>query len=142
MSSIPEEPQPARPWRPEDGREPVVWTWPRGDRPARRVWSAGQWRCAPVLARQEWEDGTTYYQVEVDLLGATRGMVCMYWRPQPVLRRAHGSDSEPSRGVDEERQGGMPKGAASPVVGGAAVLSPTGSRGARRESVRGSAGCQ
>ncbi|MFC9534399.1 hypothetical protein ACFT38_28220 [Streptomyces sp. NPDC056975] len=103
------EPERAAPWSAGDGPEPVVWTWPKNDRPALRVWSAGQWRYAPVLARQNWADGSVRYQVEVDLLGDTRVMVCLYQWPQPGLRTAHGSSVKPSRGVDEERQGDMPR---------------------------------
>ncbi|MFD5232812.1 hypothetical protein ACFWJ5_30675 [Streptomyces qaidamensis] len=41
MSSILDAP-PARPWRPEDGLHPEVWTRPTTDRPALRVMSAGE----------------------------------------------------------------------------------------------------
>lgn len=108
MSTIPE-PQPARPWRPENGPPPEVWTWPNGDRPALKVWSAGAWRLAPVMARQNWADGTVRYQVEVDLRGDTMVTVRTYQWPQPGLRKAYASGSEPSRGVDERRQGTMPQ---------------------------------
>lgn len=108
MSSI-EEPEPARPWRPEDGPRPQVWTWPRSDRPALRVWSAGAWRYAPVLARQDWADGAVYYQVSVDLLGDTRVGTRLYRWPQPGLRVARSSGSEPSQSVNEQWQGGLPR---------------------------------
>ncbi|MGI5143853.1 MULTISPECIES: hypothetical protein [unclassified Streptomyces] len=58
MDTIPE---PARPWRPEDGRQPVVWTWPRSDPPALWVRSGGAWRYATVMARQDWADGSVVY---------------------------------------------------------------------------------
>lgn len=108
MSTIPE-PEPSRPWRTEDGPPPKVWTWPNDDRPALRVWSAGRWRYAPVLARQDWADGTVRYQVEVDLRGTTSITSCTYVWPQEGLRVAHGSGSEPSRTTDEQRQGGLPQ---------------------------------
>ncbi|MFE7212447.1 hypothetical protein ACFU93_21130 [Streptomyces sp. NPDC057611] len=104
------EPVPARPWRPEDGPQPQVWTWPTGDRPALWVLSGGRWRYAPVLARQDWVDGSVYYQVEVDLLGDTSVTGQMYRWPQPGLRAARRSGAEPSRTVDEGRQGDMPQG--------------------------------
>lgn len=103
------EPEQARPWRTEDGPRPVVWTWPRGDRPALQVWSAGQWRNAPIAARQDWADGTVRYQVEVDLRGTTEVTVCTYQWPQPGLRVAHGSRSDPSRSADGGDVGGMPR---------------------------------
>ncbi|MGW4731818.1 hypothetical protein ACWEQC_22090 [Streptomyces shenzhenensis] len=108
MSTIPDA-QPARPWRPEDGPQPEVWTWPRTDRPALWVMSAGQWRHAPVLARQIWRGGTVRYQIEVDLYGDTTIQIVTYEWPQPGLRVARRSGSEPSRGVDETRQGRMPR---------------------------------
>ncbi|MER7497071.1 hypothetical protein ABT033_31300 [Streptomyces pharetrae] len=103
MSAIPE-PELARPWRPEDGPRPVVWTWPPGDRPALKVWSSGRWRYAPVMARQDWADGTVRYQVEVDLRGDTRMSSRTYQWPQPGLRVAHRSGSKPSK--DAGGQGG------------------------------------
>ncbi|MFI9772225.1 hypothetical protein ACIHJG_35985 [Streptomyces sp. NPDC052415] len=109
MSAIPE-PEPARPWRPEDGPSPEVWTWPRSDRPTLKVWSAGAWRYASVMARQNWSDGSVYYQVEVDLRGDTTIRTCLYRWPQPGLKAARKSTSEPSRGVDERWQGNMPQG--------------------------------
>ncbi|MFE6185535.1 hypothetical protein ACFQ6U_14020 [Streptomyces sp. NPDC056465] len=108
MSTIPEA-QPAAPWRPEDGPRPTVWVWPRGDRPALRVRSAGRWRYAKVVARQDWSDGTVRYQVEVDLDGSTNVTVLTYQWPQPGLRTAHGSASEPSRTAGETQQGGLPR---------------------------------
>ncbi|MFI5990367.1 hypothetical protein ACIBAC_00735 [Streptomyces sp. NPDC051362] len=108
MSTI-EEPTPARPWRPADGAPPTVWTWPSNDRPALEVWSAGAWRYASVAARQDWPDGTVRYQVLVDLRGDTTSTHRTYAWPQPGLRKRHGSHSEPSQGVDEGRQGEMPR---------------------------------
>lgn len=108
MSAI-EEPTPARPWRPEDGPEPVVWTWPDGDRPALEVWSNGAWRYASVTERQDWADGTVRYQVLVDLHGDTTVTHRTYLWGQPGLRRRHASGVEPSRKVDEQRQGAMPQ---------------------------------
>ncbi|MEU5748174.1 hypothetical protein ABZ804_21880 [Streptomyces sp. NPDC047726] len=108
MSTIPE-PQPASPWRADDGPSPKVWVWPRTDRPALRVWSAGRWRYAPVLARQDWADGKPRYQVQVDLAGDTNTTVVLYEWPQPGLRAAHGSRSEPSQAADEAHQGGLPR---------------------------------
>lgn len=102
--SIPE-PVPARPWRPEDGPEPTVWTWPRTDRPALGVWSAGAWRRATVRARQDWADGSVRYQVEVDLRGDTTVVVRLYRWPQPGLRVEHRSSSNPTTGVDTAHQG-------------------------------------
>ncbi|WP_409473539.1 hypothetical protein [Streptomyces sp. HC307] len=108
MSAIPE-PEPARPCRPQDGPEPEVWTWPPGDRPALKVWSAGAWRYAPVTARQDWADGTFRYQVLVDLRGDTTITHRTYVWGHPGLRKCHGSDAKPSRGPDERRQGEMPQ---------------------------------
>ncbi|MFE4580175.1 hypothetical protein [Streptomyces chartreusis] len=108
MSAIPE-PEPARPWRPEDGPPPEVWTWPAGDRPALGVWSGGHWRYAAVMARQDWADGTVRYQVSVDLRGNTTVVSRTYVWGHPGLRKCHGSGSEPSRTADEQRQGGMPQ---------------------------------
>ncbi|MGK5692019.1 hypothetical protein ACSNOJ_03745 [Streptomyces sp. URMC 128] len=70
--------------------------------------SAGGWRYAPVRARQNWPDGTICYQVEVDLLGDRRVRILTYEWPQPGLRVARRIASEPTRGVDETRQGDMP----------------------------------
>ncbi|MGA5127665.1 hypothetical protein ACPCAG_30740 [Streptomyces pseudogriseolus] len=108
MSTIPE-PEPSRPWRTEDGPPPEVWTWPLGDRPALRVWSAGAWRYASVRARQDWPDGTVRYQVEVDLRGDTTMVTRTYVWPQEGLRVAHGSGAEPSRTADGQHQGGLPR---------------------------------
>ncbi|MEU1592709.1 hypothetical protein ABZ468_07580 [Streptomyces sp. NPDC005708] len=108
MSTIPE-PEPARPWRPEDGPEPVVWTWPRSDPPALWVRSGGAWRFATVLARQDWADGSVYYQVAVDLHGGSLVSARLYRWGQPGLKVAHRSRFEPSRGVDTEHQGDMPQ---------------------------------
>lgn len=104
-----EEPQPARPWRPEDGPRPQVWTWPNNARPALAVWSAGRWRYASVRARQVWGDGSVYYQVLVDLHGDTRVTTRLYRWPQPGLRVAHRSPVKPSQGPDERWQGGLPR---------------------------------
>jgi hypothetical protein len=74
----------------------MVWTWPPADRPALRVMSGGQWRHATVVARQDWADGSTRYQVEVDLHGDTRTQILLYQWPQPGLRAARRSHSEPT----------------------------------------------
>ncbi|KUN37688.1 hypothetical protein AQJ30_15500 [Streptomyces longwoodensis] len=107
MSSIPDA-EPARPWRPQDGPRPTVWTWPRTDRPALRVMSGGQWRHASVIARQDWADGTVRYQVEVDLRGDTATRIALYQWPQPGLAVARRSAHEPTQRVDETWQGDMP----------------------------------
>ncbi|WP_433860217.1 hypothetical protein [Streptomyces kronopolitis] len=104
------EPTEARPWRqPEDGPEPKVTTWPPGDRPALRVWSHGKWRYAPVMARQDWADGRVFYQLSVDLTGGTSVTARMYQWPQPGLRVAHGSSSEPVSGAAAVARGEMPR---------------------------------
>lgn len=103
------EPVPARPWRPQDGPPPVVWTWPRSDPPALLVWSHGHWRRATVTAKQVWADGSVRYQVSVDLRGDTRVRMRTYQWPQPGLRVAHRSRSKPTAGVDTGRQGDMPQ---------------------------------
>ncbi|MFM9629794.1 MULTISPECIES: hypothetical protein [Streptomyces] len=108
MSTI-EEPTLARPWRPEDGPPPKVWTWPKNDRPSLWVWSAGKWRHAPVVARQDWADGTVRYQVECDLRGDTTVVFRTYAWPQPGLRAGLPSGSEPSMDVVEGRAGEMPR---------------------------------
>ncbi|MFF1284313.1 hypothetical protein ACFVY4_26675 [Streptomyces sp. NPDC058299] len=102
------EAEPARPWRPEDGPRPVVWTWPRADPPALWVGAHGAWRWATVTAKQVWGDGTVYYQVTVDLRGDTTATVCLYRWPQPGLRVAHRSGCQPTTEVDAGAQGGMP----------------------------------
>ncbi|MEU4492654.1 hypothetical protein AB0F96_04130 [Streptomyces sp. NPDC023998] len=89
------EPTEASPWRPEDGPEPKVTVWPKGDRPALRVWSHGTWRYAVVEARQDWSDGRVFYRVSVDLLGDTSVTSRLYQWPQPGLRASHGSHSAP-----------------------------------------------
>jgi hypothetical protein len=104
VNAIPE-PRPARPSCPEDGPPPEVWTWPYGDRPALQVWSAGVWRRAPVLARQNWADGSVRYQVEVDLRGDAMVTVRAYRWPQSGLRKGCDSGSKPSRTADGQRQG-------------------------------------
>ncbi|MGW2496202.1 hypothetical protein ACWCV2_17090 [Streptomyces pseudogriseolus] len=119
MSTIPE-PEPSRPWRTEDGPPPEVWTWPLGDRPALRVWSAGAWRYASVRARQDWPDGTVRYQVEVDLRGDTTMVTRTYVWPQEGLRVAHGSGAEPSRTADGQHQGGIAESAAPSAAKGPA----------------------
>jgi len=103
------EPEPSRPWRPEDGPEPVVWTWPKTDRPALAVWSHGAWRWAEVTAKQVWADGSVHYQVAVDLRGDTSVTAQLYRWPQPGLRVAHRSRYQPTTAVDEHRQGSMPR---------------------------------
>lgn len=90
------EPAESRPWRPEDGAASRVWTWPAGDRPALFVWSCGKWRYAPVMARQDRADGRTVYQVAVDLDGSTSVVSRSYAWPQPGLRVARRSWSQPS----------------------------------------------
>jgi hypothetical protein len=102
------EPESARPWRPDDGLKPKVWTWPRTDRPALWVRSHGAERYAPVLALQEWADGAVCYQVEIDPHGDRRVGMRLYRWPQPGLRMACMSRSRPARGVDESWQGAMP----------------------------------
>jgi hypothetical protein len=125
MSPI-EEPQPARPWRPEDGPRPQVWTWPAGARPALAIWSAGRWRYAPVRARQDWADGTVRYQVEVDLNGTSSVRTLTYQWPHEGLRCARRSGSKPSRTVREAKQGDMPQPPRRRLTGG--------DRGARRRT--------
>ncbi|MFK0026053.1 hypothetical protein [Streptomyces sp. NPDC090798] len=71
--------------------------------------SAGRWRHAPVLARQDWPDGTVRYQVEVDLLGDTTVRVLTCQWPQPGLQVARRSSSQPTRAADETRQGSLPR---------------------------------
>ncbi|MEY9988526.1 hypothetical protein ABIE67_000558 [Streptomyces sp. V4I8] len=95
---------PSLPWRPEDGPPPEAWTWPYGDRPALEVWSAGKWRCAPVMTRQNCADGSVRYQVEADLHGTTSVTSHTYRWPQPGLRKCHASGSTPSGTADEWRQ--------------------------------------
>lgn len=99
---------PARPWRPEDGPKPVAWMWPRLDPPAVWVRSGGRLRRATVMAKQVWADGSTYYQVAVDLHGDTTVRTLLYRWPQPGLRMAHRSPYEPTTGIDTEHQGDMP----------------------------------
>jgi hypothetical protein len=107
MSTVPE-PEVACPWRPEDGHRPKVWTWPRTDRPALWVRSHGAERYAPIIAKQEWADGTVHYQVEIDPHGDRRVGMRLYRWPQPGLRITRVSRSRPARGVDESWQGAMP----------------------------------
>jgi hypothetical protein len=99
-----------------------VWTWPRTDRPALWVWSGGRWRWAEVTAKQVWADGSTYYRVAVDLNGDTSVTSQLYKWPQPGLRLAHVSRSKPTTGVDETRQGGMPR---RPGGAGGSTSNPT-----------------
>ncbi|MEN8654361.1 hypothetical protein ABCR94_28135 [Streptomyces sp. 21So2-11] len=107
--SIPE-PEQARPWHPHrDGPWPEVWTWPHGARPALSVWSAGKWRPARVMARQNWANGAVYYQVEVDPLGDSQIYIRTYRWPQPGLRAAYGSNFQPSTAARVERQRNMPR---------------------------------
>ncbi|MER6160338.1 hypothetical protein ABT147_33100 [Streptomyces sp. NPDC001868] len=98
MSDTVSEPREARPWRPEDGPHPVVWSWPPGDRPAFWVWSRGAWRWSAVRARQDWPDGRTAYQVLIDLDGSTAVMARTYWWPHEGLMPAHRSSVQPSTG--------------------------------------------
>ncbi|MEU9925087.1 hypothetical protein AB0H51_28030 [Streptomyces griseoluteus] len=100
---------PARPWREEDGPRPQVWTWPRTDPPALWVMSGGRPRRATVIARQDWADGSVYYQVTVDLHGDTTKRILLYRWPQPGLSVAHRSSAQPSRDVDPAQQGDMPR---------------------------------
>lgn len=108
MDTIPEA-EPARPWRAEDGAQPVVWTWPKSDPPVLWVRSGGAWRYATVMAKQVWADGSTVYQVAIDLRGDTSVSARLYRWPQPGLKVAHRSRFEPSKGVDEAHQGDMPR---------------------------------
>ncbi|MGW6410473.1 hypothetical protein ACWF95_25235 [Streptomyces vinaceus] len=96
MSTTLTEPVESGPWRPEDGRPPTVWSWSAGDRPALWVWSCGAWRYAAVMARHDWADGRVIYKVAVDLDGSTSTVSRFYPWPQPGLRRARGSGSDPS----------------------------------------------
>ncbi|MEU8434562.1 hypothetical protein AB0F18_16885 [Streptomyces sp. NPDC029216] len=96
MSTTLTEPVESRPWRPESGPRPRVWSWPAGDRPALWVWSCGAWRYGVVMAKHDYADGRVIYKVAVDLDGATSTVSRFYAWPQPGLRRAHGSGSEPS----------------------------------------------
>nr|WSX47566.1 hypothetical protein OG409_00370 [Streptomyces sp. NBC_00974]WSX54290.1 hypothetical protein OG409_38540 [Streptomyces sp. NBC_00974] len=83
------EPVEARPWRPEDGPQPRIRTWPGMGRPALYVWSAGSWRLAAVLARQDRADGRVIYQVDVDLNDSLLVVYRAYEWPQPGLRVAY-----------------------------------------------------
>lgn len=83
-------------WSPGDGPRPRVWCWPRTDRPALYVRSGNRWRYAPVQARQDAPNGRTAYQVAVDLDGSTTVTTRLYGWPQPGLRIAHRSASQPS----------------------------------------------
>ncbi|MEV7004792.1 hypothetical protein AB0N62_45715 [Streptomyces sp. NPDC093982] len=56
------EPVEARPWRPEDGRQPFVRTWPSRGPLALWLWSKGRWRWATVMARQDWAVGRIAYR--------------------------------------------------------------------------------
>ncbi|HET6857186.1 MAG TPA: hypothetical protein VFH94_08840 [Streptomyces sp.] len=109
MSATIPEPVPSRPWRPEDGPRPQVWTWPPTDRPVLEVWLAGAWRTARVLARQNWADGSTHYQVQMSLLGDEAVTIRKYRWPQPGLRAAHASGSQPSTSVDVEQRRNTPQ---------------------------------
>ncbi|MEV6400541.1 hypothetical protein AB0M39_38155 [Streptomyces sp. NPDC051907] len=95
MGEAPAEPVENRPWRPQDGPPPRVWTWPRRDPPTLQVWSKGRWRRATVLARQDWADRTVY-QVEVDLEGNHLVRSRLYAWPQPGLKAGRRSSSPPS----------------------------------------------
>lgn len=77
-----------------------MWTWPRTDRPALWVHANGAERYAPVLAKQQWADGSEYYQVEIALHGDRRVGMRLYRWHQPGLRMARVSRSRPARGVD------------------------------------------
>ncbi|MCX5078727.1 hypothetical protein OHA84_00845 [Streptomyces sp. NBC_00513] len=79
------EPVALRPWGPQDGPAPRVWTWPAGDRPPLAIWSCGAWRLAPVKARQDHAGGRTVYQVAIDLDGSTSVVSRLYEWPQPGL---------------------------------------------------------
>ncbi|GGY16920.1 hypothetical protein GCM10010358_80640 [Streptomyces minutiscleroticus] len=86
MDSDLPEPEPPRPWHPEEGPEPRVRTWPPGDRPALAVWAHGAWHYAPVTARQDFADGSIRPhhllapieepRVLLGVLGRTRAVVC------------------------------------------------------------------
>lgn len=69
----------ARPWRESDGPKPRVWTWQPADRPALWVRISGAWRHASVVARQDWPDGRTAYQVLLGADGSTPMSHCSYW---------------------------------------------------------------
>ncbi|MFF9819418.1 hypothetical protein [Streptomyces sp. NPDC014006] len=97
----------ARPWCPQDGPKPVVWTWPSTDPPALWVRAAGRWRRAVVRARQDWPDGRVIYQVLVDAEGTgSKGSRAYPW-PQNGLRVAHRSALAPFR--DAQQGGGLPR---------------------------------
>jgi hypothetical protein len=93
--SVPD-PVEARPWRPDDGPPPHVWTWPRTDPPALLVRRLGRWRWGTVTARQDHADGRVVYQVAVDLDGSTSVTTRLYAWPQPGLRVGRRSASQPS----------------------------------------------
>ncbi|MEE1764341.1 hypothetical protein [Streptomyces sp. SP18BB07] len=113
MSSIPE-PAVTRPWRPEDGPKPVVWTWPRVDPPALWVWANGRYRWATVVAKQVWADDSVVYQVLVDLRGDTTVVERKYRWPQPGLRVGA---PEPIRAVAGRPQRRTPDAAPLGVTG-------------------------
>ncbi|MFF3248946.1 hypothetical protein ACFYWY_35665 [Streptomyces sp. NPDC002870] len=96
MSDSVPEPVEARPWVPDDGPPPHVWTWPRTDPPALLVRSRGRWHWATVTARQDYADGRVVYQVVVDLDGFTSVITRLYAWPQPGLRVGYRSTSQPS----------------------------------------------
>lgn len=89
---------PARPWRPEDGPRPVVWTWPPSDPPVLWVQFDGRRWPGTVLAKQVWADGVRY-QVSVNLGGDTRTYIRLFRWPQPGLSVAHRSALEPVTGT-------------------------------------------
>ncbi|MER7937861.1 MULTISPECIES: hypothetical protein [unclassified Streptomyces] len=94
---------PARPWRPEDGPWPVVWTWP-SDPPVLWVRHGGRDWPGTVMAKQVWADGCVRYQLSVNLGGDTRTLIRLFQWPQPGLAVAHRSAQEPVTGTRAQRE--------------------------------------
>ncbi|MGA4960340.1 hypothetical protein [Streptomyces lavendulocolor] len=95
MSDFRAVPVESRPWRPQDGPEPSVHSWPPGQRPALYVWDGSRWRYAVVQARQTYGNGRVVYQ----LLMPSSSVRSYEW-PQPGLRVAH---PPPGRGPPAAR---------------------------------------
>lgn len=77
----------ARPWRPSDGPGPAVRVFPYGQQPMMRVRAQRKWHTCTVLARYDYADGRTVYQVDIDLVidGQRAGTTRSYlWNPKAM----------------------------------------------------------
>lgn len=88
-----DEPEQARPWRPEHGDPPVLWPWPADQVPILYVRIDGRWLLSQVLARVRLSDRQVALRVVVSpppsggyertYLWPQEGKLRLTWRTSP-----------------------------------------------------------